>query len=99
MSKLFYKDRSFMVYLTVDGLMDKVNNYCKRYGYSYSKLAQMAIAEKLEREERKEMMFVTQLNNNAVSGARHWLPTRRAPSQSHQLLQHLLKSLPRATTF
>jgi hypothetical protein len=51
--KLFYKDRAFMVYLTIDGLSDKVNKYCKRYGISHSKLAQQAIVEKLEREEKE----------------------------------------------
>jgi hypothetical protein len=48
--KLFYKDRAFMVYLTIDGLGDKVHKYCKRYGISHSKLAQQAIVEKLEKE-------------------------------------------------
>jgi hypothetical protein len=43
-----------MVYMTVDGLMDKVNKHCRKYGYSYPKLAQQAIAEKLEREEQRE---------------------------------------------
>jgi hypothetical protein len=42
-----------MVYMTADGLMGKVTKHCQKYGLSYSKLAQMAIAEKLEREEQQ----------------------------------------------
>lgn len=43
-----------MVYMTADGLMSKVTKHCQKYGLSYSKLAQLAIAEKLEREERRQ---------------------------------------------
>jgi len=72
--KLFYKDRAFMVYLTIDGLSDKVNKYCKRYGISHSKLAQQAIVEKLEREEKE--LGQQELKN--LQGSRIQTPTSQA---------------------
>jgi hypothetical protein len=58
--KKFYKDRSFTVYVTADNLMEESKAHCRKYGYSLSKLGQIAIAEKLERERN---------NNGTASGA------------------------------
>jgi hypothetical protein len=63
MTQADYKGRCFAVYITADGLMDKVNRHCKKYGYSLSKLGQVAIAEKMDREEEKE------LESKGVSGS------------------------------
>jgi hypothetical protein len=77
MSAMFYKNRCFMTYLTADGLMDKVNRYCKRYGLSYSKLAQMSIAEKLEREEQEQL----ELQHDDQKGVRgSYLATNQVPT-------------------
>ena len=66
MSTPFYRDRSFMVYITADGLMDKINKHCQKYGYSLSKLGQVAIAEKLEREERMEKHLELLAQTNVI---------------------------------
>src|SRR5215216_6027735 len=80
--KLFYKDRAFMVYLTIDGLSDKVNKYCKRYGISHSKLAQQAIVEKLEREEKE--LGQQELKN--LQGSRIEAPASQAEATTTTLL-------------
>jgi hypothetical protein len=51
-----YRDRNFSVYLTVDGVMEKAKEYCERYGYSLSKLGQIALIEKFEREREQKMV-------------------------------------------
>jgi hypothetical protein len=59
MARQAYKDRYISTYLTKDGLMEEVKRYCERYGYSFSKLAQAAIVEKMEREREKEEEAIT----------------------------------------
>jgi hypothetical protein len=59
MSNSLYKDRqSITVYLTKDGLMEETKEYCRRYGYSLSKLAQAALAEKMERERERGVELI-----------------------------------------
>lgn len=48
-----YRNRNFMVYVTVDGVMEKAKEYCEKYGYTLSKLGLISVIEKLEREEQK----------------------------------------------
>jgi hypothetical protein len=63
-----YRNKNFMVYLTVDGMMDRVREYCDRYGITMSKLGQMALIEYLERKETK----------NNLQGSRLDTPTSHA---------------------
>jgi hypothetical protein len=97
MSKKFaYKDRAFMVYDTNNVIMDKAKAHCRRYGYTLSKLALIALAEKLERDGMNEgEKQLAQLNGvmgvQATTLATPATPTPLeviVPMESHTILYH-----------
>src|SRR5215217_7139049 len=50
MAKSWYEKRAVTVYLTVDDLIEECREYCRKYGFTMSKLGQLALIEKLQRE-------------------------------------------------
>ena len=78
MSGRYYEGRYFTVYVTANGLMDKVNQHCQKYGLSYSKFAQMAIAEKMEREEQQQLGMRIEGEGKLQKGVRGPQATKQA---------------------
>ena len=86
MSGRYYKGRYFTVYMTANGLMDKVNQHCQKYGLSYSKFAQTAITEKLEREKGKLIQSDDNDNDGAKGVQATTLATPTAPAPSPEVV-------------
>ena len=53
MVKNYYKGKSFPIYVTEDGLMDKIKNISSAMDYSLSKYAVIALRKAVQEDERK----------------------------------------------